>query len=255
VDLEHEEDWRRLIGSYGPEAEVLGYLGGGPRGAVREVRVDSRRGVGRLSNRSRASIDWEVYVLGFLAESGLRVPEVIATASGSRRAEHLVVTEFISGRAPVDEDDRRRARYLTRLHELTADSDQRPGFRTARELVTLNSSGDIDLTAMPDDVVEVCRAAWTALPPGPLAVVHGDPRPDNWLVAYDGDPVLVDWDEARVDHPWLDLGALPPQATGLTEKQAHIARLAWCAYDVAAQWQRDNEYARRRLRLLIRLGG
>lgn len=246
MDLEQEEEWHRLVGAWGPEARVLGRLGGGPRGDVREVRVEDWQGVGRLSSRSRAAIDWELDLLDQLGAAGLRVPRVIPTASGARRAEHLVVAEWINGRAPAEEDDARRGRYLQRLHELTEDWSQRPGSRSARELLAASSSGDVDLSGLPDEVAAACRAAWVALPVGPRCVVHGDARSDNWLISYDGDPVLIDWDAARVDHPWFDLGALPRPATGLSAKQFHLARRAWCAWEVVVTWTADPENARRR---------
>jgi Ser/Thr protein kinase RdoA (MazF antagonist) len=250
VDLDQEREWQRLIRSWGPDAEVLGRLGGGARGDVREVRVENRRGVGRLSGRSRAALDWELDLLARLAEAGLRVPSLIPTGSGARRADYLVITEWINAREPAPEDDARRGRYLRRLHELTEGWEQRPGFRTARELVTMMSSGDVNMAALPDTVATACRATWSALPAGPLCVVHGDPDPDDCLVSYDGDIVQIDWDEARVDHPWFDLAVLPPEASGLTEKQWHLARRASCAWEVAARWESDPEYARRRLREL-----
>ena len=40
------------------------------------------------------------------------------------------------------------------------------------------------------------------------AVVHGDPCAANVRVSADGIG-LLDWDEARVDHPDLDLADLP----------------------------------------------
>jgi Ser/Thr protein kinase RdoA (MazF antagonist) len=253
VEPGDSSEWGRLIGAWGPGAEVLEFLGGGRRGDVRQVRVDNRMGVGRLSNRSRASLDWEVHLLVQLAEAGLRVPSIIPTAAGSRRNDYLIVTEWIPARAPTADDDPRRARYLNRLHELTLDWNQRPSCRTAREFLEVNTGGDIDLSALPDQVVAACRAAWEAVPAGPLCVVHGDIDPNNCLISYDGDVVLIDWDKARVDHPWFDLAALSEDATGLTEKQYRVARRASCAWEVAVHWRTNEEYARQKVREMQRL--
>ncbi len=253
MQLGDEQEWQRLIGAWGPGAEVLEYLGGGLQGDVRQVRIDSRLGVGRLSNRSRASLDWELHLLQQLGDAGLRVPSIIPTASGSRRNDYLVVTEWIPARAPTEDDDPRRARYLARLHELTLDWSQRPGFRPARDLLEVNVGGDIDLSLLPDQVVNACRGAWEAVPAGPMCVVHGDVDPSNCLISYDGDVVVIDWDKARVDHPWFDLAALSIEATGLTEKQYRTARRAMCAWEVAVHWPTNEEYARQRVREMQRL--
>ncbi len=248
-----EDDWGRSLGAWGPDTDVLDLLGGGLRGDVRQVRIEQRLAVGRLSGRSRASLDWELHLLHELAGAGLRVPSIIPTATGARRNDHMVITEWIPARGVTPDDDARRARYLHRMHELTADWSQRPGARTARELLIMDSGGDINLAQLPEQVATACRFAWDALPAGPLCAVHGDVDPDNCLVAYDGDVVLIDWDKARMDHPWFDLAPLSPEASGLTEKQYRIARRASCAWEVAVHWPTDEHYARRRLRELQRL--
>jgi Ser/Thr protein kinase RdoA (MazF antagonist) len=243
-----EREWKKHLAAWGQDAEVLTFLGGGMDGDVREVRVEHRRGVGRLSNRSRAALDWEVNLLERLNGMELRVPLLIPTASGSRRSEYLVITEWVNGREPTDGDDARRARYLHRLHELTQGWSQRPGFRSAGELVSVTTGGDVDLSAVPEDVVSVCRAAWDALPPAGASVVHGDPTPTNCIVGYDGNVVLIDWDRARVDHPWFDLAVLPMDATGLTDRQYRLAKRASCAWEAAVNWRSNPDDARRRLR-------
>jgi aminoglycoside phosphotransferase (APT) family kinase protein len=251
--VESEDDWRRLIGAWGPDAEVLDMLGGGLGGDVRQVRVEQRMAVGRLSGRSRASLDWELHLLHELAGAGVRVPAIIATASGARRNDHMVITEWIPARGVTPDDAARRARYLHRVHELTAEWSQRPGSRTARELLTMENGGDISMALLPGEVAAACRLAWDALPAGPLCAVHGDIDPENCLVAYDGEVVMIDWDKSRMDHPWFDLASLPMEASGLTEKQYRVARRASCAWEVAVHWPTNEIYARQRLRELQRL--
>ncbi len=251
--LDAEDDWHQLIGAWGPDAEVLDLLGGGLRGDVRQVRVEQRMAVGRLSGRSRASLDWELHLLHELAGAGLRVPMTIPTASGARRNDHMVITEWIPARGVTPDDDARRARYLHRLHEMTADWSQRPGSRTARDFLIMDSGGDINMALLPDQVAAACRLAWDALPAGPLCAVHGDIDPENCLVGYDGDVVLIDWDKSRMDHPWFDLAPLAAEASGLTEKQYRVARRASCAWEVAVHWPTNEIYARQRLREMQRL--
>ena len=84
--------------------------------------------------------------------------------------------------------------------------------------------------------------------------MHGDPSPSNILI--DGDRVgLLDWDEARVDSPLLDLGALPEaELAGLPTDDFRLAQRAAVAWEVAVCWQLEGDYARRRLKELRELG-
>ena len=41
-----------------------------------------------------------------------------------------------------------------------------------------------------------------------LAPTHGDPNPANILIAKDGKVYLIDWSEARMDNPFIDIGWL-----------------------------------------------
>ena len=88
----------------------------------------------------------------------------------------------------------------------------------------------------------------------PFSVVHGDPSPTN--IRIDGDTVgLLDWDEARIDSPLLDLGALPDaKVAGLSNEHFQLARRASVAWEVAVCWQLESDYARRRLQELRDFG-
>jgi hypothetical protein len=79
---------------------------------------------------------------------------------------------------------------------------------------------------------------------GGLAVVHGDPCAANVRVSADGIG-LLDWDEARVDHPDLDLADMP--SVELPASRNRVARAAVAAWEAAAGWQLEPDYARRRL--------
>jgi aminoglycoside phosphotransferase (APT) family kinase protein len=85
------------------------------------------------------------------------------------------------------------------------------------------------------------------LPDTATAVIHGDPGAGNIRMA-DGRVGLLDWDEARVDTPLLDLGALPPDsALPLAGVHRLVARRAALAWEVACCWTAEPAYARRRL--------
>ena len=97
---------------------------------------------------------------------------------------------------------------------------------------------------MPAEGVARCRAAWARLSGRQVCVVHGNPaNPGN--VRMTGHRVaLIDWDEAHVDAPDLDL-VLPHNAAGLDESAHDIAAQASAAWEAAVCW--DDAYAVERL--------
>ncbi|MFF3559267.1 phosphotransferase [Streptomyces sp. NPDC002574] len=149
---------------------------------------------------------------------------------------------------PTDRDWPVVAAELRRLHTLTHDWPQRPGFCSATDLLRREHGGDIDLSLMPAGVVTACREAWRQLAGTPRAVVHGDPAAANIRVTGDGVGFL-DWDEARVDHVDLDLADLPVEA--LPRHRLAPARAAVHAWEAANGWLVEPAYARQRLAQLV----
>jgi aminoglycoside phosphotransferase (APT) family kinase protein len=132
---------------------------------------------------------------------------------------------------------------LRRVHQLTRGWPQRPGWRSSTDLLTADSGTRIDLGAMPSEGVVRCRAAWSRLAGRETCVVHGDPNPGN--IRMNADRVaLIDWDEAHVDVPDLDL-VLPRDAAGLDADAYDIAAQASAAWEAAVCWRDD--YSVRRL--------
>jgi Ser/Thr protein kinase RdoA (MazF antagonist) len=192
--------------------------------------------VARRSRRPAKSLEWELTLLNHLARHGFTVPTVIPTRDGRQHVAGVVIQQWLPGHEPTDEWPRVTAE-LRRLHALTTDWPARPDFPGTRDLLTTDRGGDVDLTAMPAKAVATCRAAWRTLK-GESTVIHGDPCAAN--VRIDNDRVgFLDWDEARVDHPWLDLADLP----GST-----LPRAAVDAWEAANAWQLEPAYARQRLR-------
>ncbi|MDE2933155.1 MAG: phosphotransferase [Chloroflexota bacterium] len=228
------------------EAEVSGL-----RNRVWTIRLHGERCVARQNDRSGEALDWELDLLGALHDEGFTVPLPIATASGERRIGGLVVLPFIEGREPEGKRDAELVGdELRRLHSLLPARPQRPGFRTCHELIATDRGGDVEMSLLPAEDAALCRSAWRELPEREPAVVHGDPSPTN--IRIDGDRVgLLDWDEARVDSPLLDLGALrDAESAGLSPADFDRARRASVAWEVAVCWQLESDYARRRLREL-----
>lgn len=192
--------------------------------------------VARRSKRSVASLEWELDLLEHLAAHGFLVPEVVP-AGARRHVDGVVVQRWLDGHEPTDWVP--VVAELSRLHTLLVGWPPRPDFPGTRDFLTIDRGGDVDLTAMPPDAVAACRSAWRALT-GPSTVVHGDPCAAN--IRVDGRRVgFLDWDEARVDHPWLDLADI----TGIDlPPAAHAAVNAW---EAANGWLVEPHYARQRL--------
>ena len=74
-------------------------------------------------------------------------------------------------------------------------------------------------------------------------VVHLDNNPGNIRVTADR-VALIDWDEAHVDAPDLDL-VLPHNAADLEDGAYDVAEQAWAAWGAAICW--DDDYSKQRL--------
>lgn len=226
------------------QLQVIGPLGGGHRNRVLELRRGRERLVARWSRRSPASLDWEIGLLDRLARHGLRVPAAVPALDGRRHVDGVIVQTWLDGMPPGPADWPAVAATVRRLHELTAQWPQRPGFASTQDLLTTNRGGDVDLSAMPAEAVAACRRAWAGLAGTAQAVVHGDLAPANIRISSAG-PGLLDWDEARVDYTGLDLADVP--GSGLPPARLAAARSAVTAWEAANGWTTEPDYAQRQL--------
>jgi Ser/Thr protein kinase RdoA (MazF antagonist) len=234
-----------VLREWGDDVARIAWLAGGVANDVWSVRIDGQLAVARRGARSDADLAWETELLRYLHREGLIVPVPIPTRDGRLFADGVVVMTYVEGGQPETEADWRRvADTLRRLHGLTQGWPQRPGWRSSADLLHAETGTKIDLGAMPPEGVARCRAAWARLVGRPTCVVHGDPN-NTGNVRMTADRVgLIDWDEAHVDVPALDL-VLPHNAAGLDEAEHDIAAQASDAWEAAVCW--DDEYAARRL--------
>jgi Ser/Thr protein kinase RdoA (MazF antagonist) len=230
---------------WGDASARIERLTGGVANDVWSVRVGGHLAVARLGARSDADLAWETELLLYLDREGLTVPEPIPTTDGRLFADGLVVMTHVEGGPPETEADWRRvAHTLRRLHGLTQDWPQRPGWRASTDLLHAETGTKIDLGAMPPEGVARCRAAWQRLTGRKTCVVHGDAN-NRGNVRVTADRVaLIDWDESHVDVPDLDL-VLPHNAADLDDGAHDIAAQASAAWEAAVCW--DDDYAVRRL--------
>jgi Ser/Thr protein kinase RdoA (MazF antagonist) len=236
--------WEAL-GQWGEDAVRLEPLTGGVANDVWSVRVDGRLAVGRLGARSDADLAWETELMRYLDREGLTVPVPIPAVDGRLFVDGLVVMTYLEGGPPGTDDDWRRvAGTLREVHRLTRGRPQRPGWRSSADLLHAERGTKVDLGVMPPEGVGRCRAAWARLAGRPTCVVHGNPtNPGNIRMTADR-VALIDWDEAHVDVPDLDL-VLPGNAAGLDDGAYDIAAQASAAWEAAVCW--DDAYAVGRL--------
>lgn len=232
---------------WGADATRIERLAGGVANDVWRIRVNGQLAVGRLGTRSQADLAWETGLMLHLHRHGLAVPVPIPTADDALFADGLVVMTYVEGVAPETEEDWRRvADTLRQLHSLTVGWPQRPGWKSSTDLLTADAGTRIDLTAMPAEAVERCRAAWARLVGRPRSVVHGDPNPRNIRITPER-VALIDWDEAHVDVSDLDLD-LPYNAASYSPDERDIVSQASAAWEAAVCWR--DEHAEAQLALV-----
>ncbi|MFT3723083.1 MAG: phosphotransferase [Hyphomonadaceae bacterium] len=233
------------LSQWGQDAVRIEPLAGGAANDVWRVRIRDQLAVGRLGSRSDPDLAWETALLQHLDREGLGVPAPIPTTDGRLFANGLVVMTYIEGRPPETETDWRRvADTLRELHLLTQGWPQRPGWRSSTDLLHADTGTRVDLREMPPEAVVRCRAAWAKLAGRQSTVIHGNPGNASNIRMNADRVALIDWDEARVDVPDLDL-ALPCNGAGLASEALDIATQASAAWEAAICW--DSAYARRRL--------
>lgn len=236
--------WEAL-GLWDQGATRVEKLAGGVANDVWSVRIHGKLAVGRLGRRSEADLAWEARLLQHLGREGLTVPVPIPTSDGRLFADGLMVMTYVEGGPPETEADWHRvADTLRQLHRLTQGWPQRPGWRSSTDLLHAEVGTRIDLAAMPPEAVARCRAAWARLVGRETCVVHGDPNAGNVRMSATH-VALIDWDEAHVDVPDLDLGSLPHNASGLEGSARDIAWQASAAWEAAVCW--DDDHAIKRL--------
>ena len=221
---------------------ILGPLPQGHRNSVYLVVCADRRCVAKTTRRSEAELAWLADLMRQAELCGFRVPHFLPARDGRLVSNGWTLEPFLAGRE-VDPTAHLLSPALPHLHRTTADWKQRPGWVGLGDLANGQSGGDVDLSTLPHDVQAQCRAAWAALDASPCACIHGDLSRNNFRVGEDGTPILLDWDEARVDACFLDHVTW---TAGMTPKE-RAAHLAW---ETACSWQIEPDHAKTCLRAL-----
>lgn len=225
---------RPPIERWGVTAEVQPLLGGHRNLAFRALGL-SRDVVFKSTRRTPAAIRWLVKVQQIARQSGFVVPEMMESHNGQLVEEGWTCETHVDG-IPFALDEMATILPLVScFHSATSDVPQRPGFLSSRELLKDVSGGDVDLEAMPTELVSRCRRMWRAVSDRKETVIHGDLNSGNLIRCSDGRPALIDWDECRRDLILFDL--VPLEGGDEDERKA---RLAW---EVACSWLVEPDYA------------
>jgi thiamine kinase-like enzyme len=186
----------------------------GARSRLWRVEVDGRPCVARRVTEGEPSLRWLSRLQAVALREGLRLAPLIPAPSGALTVAGWTVEPFLEGRQGDVADLSEVRRALQRVHRATRGWPERPG-----------PSPRLPLRLV--------------LPPeAKRAAVHGDVHPGNILRLPGGGLALIDWEEARIGDPRLDLG-FSRDAAG---------RAAHAAAEVKACWRAEPERARRMAR-------
>ena len=211
-------------------------LAGGARNTVLRGTGMGAAYVFKSTTRSEAQLAWLMHVKHAADRVGLRVALPLPTATGAFSHDGWTMERFVAGECATRDQLETIAPKLDAFHKQTLRMPQRPGFANARDLIQHNMGGDIDLTSMPPELVSQCRAAWALVPEQPACLIHGDVNPSNIIISEAGNPVLLDWDEARVDLATFDLLALE-------QRSDPVIRAGALAFEIAMCWCIETQRA------------
>lgn len=228
---------RPPIESWGIDADLRPLAGGHRNLAF--VTVCSGSGwqlVFKSTRRSEPALRWLSAVQKIAEGVGFVVPKLIASQDGNLVESGWTCEPYVHGNIVSANDLPSIRPQIIAFHAATKDISQRPSFLSSQDLIELEHGGDVDLRAMPANLVDRCRGLWSAVSDQKEAVVHGDINPGNLIRCSDGKIALIDWDECRRDLVLFDTAML-----GASSEKEQSARLAW---EVACSWKIEPDHAR-----------
>ncbi|MBA3908949.1 MAG: hypothetical protein C0524_03480 [Rhodobacter sp.] len=200
-------------------AVVLGPMPGGARSRLWRVEVEGRLCVARQVRAGEPSLRWLARLQAVATREGLCLAPMIPSRSGALTVGGWTVEPWLDG-LPGNATDLGEVRHgLRRMHRATRVWPARPGLVRRLPLRL-------------------------AAPAAQVSAVHGDVHAGNVLRLAGGSLALIDWEEARIGDPQLDLGF---------ERDA-AGRAAHAASEAAACWWVEPDRARAMARM-VRLSG
>ena len=280
IDMSPEHDSAgRVVAQALPawgQLRVVRALPGGNRASVFLVERDGKGRVGRdgagdrfvakTTSRTPQAVAWAAALARRARSAGLGASEYLAASDGRWAVGGVTLQPYVEGRPATVAERLAAVARLRSFHGAAARMRQRPGFASSTALLRRRRGGDVDLDAMPEGLVRLCRDARRPLLGRPRAAIHGDLNADNVLVDARGKLVLLDWDECRVDATcfdamaWLDqenrsaaseprrVDAEPRRSDdppAMADRDRDLVRRAFLAWEVAACWTVEPRHARR----------
>ena len=210
-------------------------LPGGHRSAVWLVQSASGLVVAKSTKHGKAALEWLAPVQQAARAAGFIVPHLHRTVAGDLRSQGWMVEDWVEGHPFAAADMARLHAQVRAFHKSVPAMPQRPGFASLPARILGYASDDPDLAALPSAIAALCLAAWQPFVATPTHAIHGDITAANLIHTPTG-PALIDWDEARVDLPFLDFVHL--KALPRNQSRAHLA------HEVVCSWQVEPDYAR-----------
>ncbi|MEM6386283.1 MAG: phosphotransferase [Pseudomonadota bacterium] len=201
-------------------------LAGGHRNDVFLVQKGQVSFVAKTTSHSEASLRWLLPVLAVAQAVGLAPPLLQQDGSGRLAPGGVTLEPYLSGQSADTVTLHRIAPRLRRLHARLSRYPLRPIIARS--------------TPPPTQHILALRRAQKGWAHRARTVIHGDVTPNNVLLTENGFS-LIDWDEARVDYPSLDLPA-PLQHRSI--RDIRLRR------EVVFGWYAEPDYARRLARRL-----
>lgn len=209
-------------------------LAGGHRNMVFRTSGLEQNFVLKTTRRGEDALRWLSPVWDAAEHAGFVVPRMMFSKNGLLADHGWTCEPYLQGAHMPETEMKRLTPMIQHMHLACTALPQRPGFLAVAGLLTKDQGGDVDLSAMPSDLVKACRTHWINFADLPQTALHGDLNPGNVLKLENRQIALLDWDEARKDAPIFDLGPLGDTA----HKKA---RLAW---EIACSWQVEPEHAK-----------
>ena len=227
---------RRLTGSVRGTRVTYRFGGrGGPGLVVRAFRIDLPLEPQFQGSRPMAVTDWlqgRAAILGWLEQRGYPAPRVVRTRSGDlvglAGIWATLATTYVTGTPlrPGPDQLRLLGGALGRLHALDAGTfaagpagagagtaARRAGWHPATaipaalgRLAAMESQIPAGLRPLLEQFRDVLLAVRRQAQALPAAVVHGDPWPGNTIRTAPDQVTLIDWENAGLGLPLLDLG-------------------------------------------------
>lgn len=238
---------RTLIETLRPwgKARIIKPLTGGYRNLAWLIEQEGECRVAKTTRRSESAVTWLSSVHDAAEAAGFAVPRLIPNQQTTYIVNGLTVESYIEGTAPSPKDWQRLGQHLEQFHQATQHIAQRPTFASSVNLLDQAAGGDVDLSAMPSEIVQRCREAWRLFANAPQSVIHGDLNSSNILITPSGQIALIDWDESRVDASIFDRLALAQQSGYASHNSSEAEQYALLAWEIAVCWHTEPDYAQR----------